>query len=262
MTYSLNTTKDYVQDAINLKTYPLNDNDKILLAYSKDKGLIRLVAKGVKKTKSKLASYIESLVANKLFCKSGRSLDIISSATSLDTFKNIRNDIVKLIFSMYLSEIVINFGVEKDPNSSQIYDLLFKALKQIANSTSKSDLLLVGLRFQLKIMEISGFDLEFYFCVGCGKPIEDMNNAYYSYNQHGMICYKCKLSNLSQTMLINKKIVDFLNTLKKSQFNENTYYDKMANEKICKKCFLFLYKYIEFYSNKKFKTIQTLEEIL
>ena len=58
------------------------------------------------------------------------------------------------------------------------------------------------------------------------------------------------------------EIVDFLNTLKKSQFNENTYYDKMANEKICKKCFLFLYKYIEFYSNKKFKTIQTLEEIL
>ncbi|UKI42429.1 MAG: recombination protein O N-terminal domain-containing protein [Candidatus Melainabacteria bacterium] len=53
MTYNLNT-KDYVQEAINLKTYPLNDNDKILLAYSKDKGLIRLVAKGVKKQKANL----------------------------------------------------------------------------------------------------------------------------------------------------------------------------------------------------------------
>ena len=123
--------KDYVQEAINLKTYPLNDNDKILLAYSKEIGLVRLVAKGVKKTKSKLASYVESLVANKLFCRSGRSLDIISSASSLDTFKNIRNDIVKLMFSMYLAEVVINLGVEKDPNSFQIYDLLFKALKQI-----------------------------------------------------------------------------------------------------------------------------------
>ena len=261
MTYNLNT-KDYVQEAINLKTYPLNDNDKILLAYSKDKGLIRLVAKGVKKTKSKLASYVESLVANKLFCKSGRSLDIISSASSLDTFKNIRNDIVKLMFSMYLAEVVINFGVEKDPNSFQIYDLFFKALKQIANTTSKLEFLLVTLRFQLKMMEISGFDLDFYFCVDCGKPIEDMNNVFYSYNQHGMICYKCKLSNLSKTMVINKKIVDFLSVLKKSDFNEKTYYDKMANEKICKSCFLFLYKYIEYYSDKKFKTIQTLEEIL
>lgn len=261
MPYILNT-KDYVQEAINLKTYPLNDNDKILLAYSKETGLVRLVAKGVKKTKSKLASYVESLVANKLFCKSGRSLDIISSASSLDTFKNIRNDIVKLIFSMYLSEIVINLGIEKDPNSSQIYNLLFNALKKIANTSSKLDFLLATLRFQLKMMEISGFDLDFYFCVDCGKPIIDMNNAYYSYNQHGMICSKCKMSNLSKTMLINKKIIEFLNTLKKSDFNENTYYDKMASEKICKNCFLFLYKYIEFYSNKKFKTIQTLEEIL
>lgn len=116
-----------------------------------------------KKTKSKLAAYVEALVANKLFCKSGRSLDIISSASSLDTFKNIRNDIVKLIFAMYLSEIVINFGIEKDPNSSQIYDLLFKALKQIANTNSKLEFLLVALRFQLKIMEISGFDLDFIF---------------------------------------------------------------------------------------------------
>ena len=255
-------TKDYVQEAINLKTYPLNDNDKILLAYSKETGLVRLVAKGVKKTKSKLASYVESLVANKLFCRSGRSLDIISSASSLDTFKNIRNDIVKLMFSMYLAEVVINFGVEKDPNSSQIYDLLFKALKQIANSTSKLEFLLVALRFQLKMMEISGFDLDFYFCVNCGKPISENDNAFYSYNRHGIICSKCKMSDLSDTVFINKKIAHFLDTCKKSDFNEKTYYDKMANEKICKSCFLFLYKYIEHYSDKKFKTIQTLEEIL
>ena len=43
-----------VTDAINLKSYNLSESDKIILMYSKDCGLIKGVAKGVKKPKSKL----------------------------------------------------------------------------------------------------------------------------------------------------------------------------------------------------------------
>ena len=42
--------KNYTTDAINLKSYDLSDADKIIVMYSKDKGLIKGVAKGVKKT--------------------------------------------------------------------------------------------------------------------------------------------------------------------------------------------------------------------
>ena len=44
----------FVTDAINLKSYNLSESDRIMVMYSKEKGLIRGVAKGVKKTKSKL----------------------------------------------------------------------------------------------------------------------------------------------------------------------------------------------------------------
>ena len=46
--------KNYVTDAINLKSYNLNDADKIVLMYSKDNGLIKRVAKSVKKKKNYL----------------------------------------------------------------------------------------------------------------------------------------------------------------------------------------------------------------
>ena len=39
----------FVTDAINLKSYNLSEADKIMVMYSRDKGLIRGVAKGVKK---------------------------------------------------------------------------------------------------------------------------------------------------------------------------------------------------------------------
>lgn len=62
---------NFVTDAINLKSYNLSEADKIIVMYSRDKGLIRGVAKGVKKPKSKLGARMDLLV---LFCISGNCI--------------------------------------------------------------------------------------------------------------------------------------------------------------------------------------------
>ena len=67
----------FTTDAINIKTYPLSENDNIVVMFSKDKGLIKGVAKGVKKPKSKLGARMQMLVANKLMLNEGKSMDDI-----------------------------------------------------------------------------------------------------------------------------------------------------------------------------------------
>src|SRR5574344_2046344 len=108
---------NFVTDAINLKTYNLKENDKIVVMYSKDKGLIKGVAKGCKKPKSKLGARMDVLVANTLMLYKGKNLDTICEANALNTFNKSRQNIDKLLFSTYVSEIVRNFGVEGDPCS-------------------------------------------------------------------------------------------------------------------------------------------------
>ena len=95
--------KSYVTDAINLKTYPLNDNDSIVVMFSKNKGLISAVARGAKSPKSKLGARIQMFIANTLMLFEGRNLDTISQAQSLNTFSKIRYDMEKLSYSMYIS---------------------------------------------------------------------------------------------------------------------------------------------------------------
>ena len=68
-------SSNYLTDAINIKSYNLSESDKILLMYSRDKGLLRGVAKGAKKTKSKLGGRMDMLVANKLMLYKGKNLD-------------------------------------------------------------------------------------------------------------------------------------------------------------------------------------------
>ena len=150
---------NFVTDAINLKTYNLSECDKIVLMYSKDKGLIKGVAKGCKRPKSKLGARMDELVANKLMLYKGKNLDTICEAQALNTFKKSRQNIDKLLYSTYISEIVRNFGIEEDPCSKDVYDIFYKALERIANSIDKKEILISVIKFQLKMMLISGFGI-------------------------------------------------------------------------------------------------------
>ena len=57
------------------KSYDLSESDKIVVMYSKDRGLIKGVAKGVKKPKSKLGARMDMLVANTVMFHKGKNLD-------------------------------------------------------------------------------------------------------------------------------------------------------------------------------------------
>ncbi len=253
-------SKNYTTDAINLKSYDLSDSDKIILMYSKDKGLIKGVAKGVKKPKSKLGARMDALIANTLMFAKGRNLDTICQAQALNTFKQSREDIDKLMISSYISEVVSNFGVEEDPCSKEIYDLLYKALDKISHSESKKDVLIAAIKFQLKMMLISGFALELDTCLCCGERILN-DDMYFSQDMGGIICEACNETFKVKTKM-HYKIRDFLEAMLQFDFDYESDYDKKATDKVCTVCFNLLKDYIQSHSNKKFKSDKVLQEIL
>lgn len=250
---------NFVANAINLRSYSLSESDKIIVMYSKEMGLIKGVAKGGKKTSSKLGGRMDMLVANKLMLYKGKNLDTICQAEALNTFINLRQDMDKLFYSMYCAEIVNNFGVENDPNSEEIYDLFYGVLQQISKSASKEEVLLSLLRFQLKIMYIAGYSIEMDNCVKCGYQIEK-EEMYFSCEQGGILCENCRKISLNSVKM-HYKIRAFLRTLFETDFSSKTKYDELATERICDFCFELLRKYIEFYSPKKFKTTDMLQTI-
>jgi len=250
----------FVTDAINLKSYNLSEADKIIVMYSRDKGLIKGVAKGIKKPKSKLGARMELLVANKLMLYKGKSIDRIGQAEALNTFSKTRQNMDKIFYSMYISEIVNNFGVEEDPCSEEIFDALYKALNAISNAEDKVQIITSVLKFQLKMMQISGFGIEFDNCLVCGKPIKDENMAF-SAVKGGVIC-KCCANSVGMQVGIHYKIRNFLKDLLKCDFDTVSEYEKLATEKVCIVCFNLLKDYIALHSSKKFKTLDMLAEVV
>lgn len=251
---------NFVTDAINLKSYNLSESDKIIVMYSKEKGLIKGVAKGCKKPKSKLGARMDLLVANRLMCYKGKNMDTICEANALNTFKNSRQDIDKLFYSMYVSEIVNNFGVEDDPCSGEIYDLLYKTLEKIAGAKDKKEVLIGVIKFQLKIMEISGFGVELDTCLCCREQILDQN-MYFSSKMGGVVCEECN-GHLGVKTKLHNKLRDFLLAMLQFDFNYESEYDKKATEKVCSVCCDLLKEYVQTHCPKKLKTMSVMQETI
>ena len=251
--------KNFTTDAINLKSYPLNDNDSIVVMFSKTKGLMRAVAKGAKRPKSKLGARIQMFIANRLLLLEGKNLDTITEAQSLNTFSKIRNDFDKLSYSMYIAEVVNNFcsnQYNQDENSEEIYNLIFSAYEKMAAAKAKKDVLLIILKFQIKMMNLLGWGIDFSSCSVCQKPIEE--DAYFSYQIGSFLCQKCSRT-YTDCYKIHNKIRAFLKTLSDTDFNQKTAYDDLATENILEKCFFFMKKYMDNISHKKSKIFDVLE---
>lgn len=241
---------NFVTDAINIKTYPLSENDKIVLMLSRDSGLIRGVAKGVKRPKSKLGARMDILVANKLLLKKGRNLDTICQAQALNTFSKIRSDFDKMTYSMYLGELVSVFYRE-DSNSEEIYDSLYLTLENISNAENKTKIMLAALKFQLVLMKILGYGIELENCIYCGSKIEE--NPIFSISNGGVFCEKCDRI-IGRKIKIPTKIRDFLVEISNFGVGEKTKYDDVVNETVCETCFNLMKQYIELQSSVKIKT--------
>lgn len=250
---------NYVTNAINLKSYNLNDADKIIVLYSKEKGLMKGVAPGLKRPKSKLGARMDSLVANNLMMIKGKSMDKICQAHSLNTFKGIREDMDKLVYSSYLSEIVANFGVEEDPSSEEIYELLYKALNRISSAKDKKEVLIAVIKFQLKFMLIEGFALEFDTCLCCREQILD-EDMYISLQMGGVLCKECN-ETFKANLKLNHKVRDFFQAMLQFDFDYESDYDRKATEKVLDVCFNLLNKHIQSHSTKAFKSLKTLQSV-
>lgn len=251
---------NFVTDAINLKSYNLSESDKIVVMYSKDKGLIRGVAKGVKKTKSKLGARMDLLVANTLMLHKGRNLNTICQAEVVNSFYKTRQDMDKICYSMYVTEVVNNFGIEEDPCSENVYNLLYSTLDTISTAGSKVEIMLAVIKFQLKMMIESGFSIELDKCLCCHNEVGD-ETMFFVPALGGIVCSHCAEHIRHNKKQMPYKLRDFFKQMAINGFDVSGEYEQKANEKVCQVTFEVLKEYIMLKSPKKFNSTNILQEI-
>src|SRR5207245_1424019 len=131
----------YRTPAVILKRTDLGEADRIVTFFSRDAGKIRAVAKGVRKTTSRSAGHLEPFTLSDVMFAVGRELDVISQADTLESFRQVREDLVLTTHAYYLAEVVDLLTEDRMENRA-VFDILGEGLRDLADQ-SGSPLVLV-----------------------------------------------------------------------------------------------------------------------
>ncbi|KGF72690.1 hypothetical protein DO97_06625 [Neosynechococcus sphagnicola sy1] len=120
----------YKAIGINLKSMPLGESDRLVTVLTREFGLVRAVAPGARKHRSKLGGRTSLFVVNDLLISKGRTLDRISQAETLASYPGLSQDLGKLTAGQYLAELAL-FQALSDQPQEELFYLLNEHLRRL-----------------------------------------------------------------------------------------------------------------------------------
>jgi DNA repair protein RecO (recombination protein O) len=183
----------YKAKAIVLGGRDIGEADKIMTLYSEEKGKIKAIAKGIRKTKSKFGSSLEPFTFSNLLIYSKNNsvagknpLDIISDAQIQSSFRNLRDNLEGFAYGNFLVELVDKMTGEREQDGYRIFRLL-KEFLGLGGCVRNAKVLIYG--FTLRFFNVLGYHPRIDECVICGSKSE---GYYFSVNDGGVLCGDCK----------------------------------------------------------------------
>lgn len=148
-------TKAYKAVGLVLKQLNFGEADRLLTIFTREFGLIRLLAKGVRKTTSRKSGHLELFSHVKLACVKGKNLDLIIEADLLNNFFTLRQNLNRVRIAYLFSELVNELSAENQEHED-VYQLLVSTLTQLNSPAAPANLIL---NFEKSLLKILGFGL-------------------------------------------------------------------------------------------------------
>lgn len=183
---------EYKYTGIILNKKDIGETDRIYNIYTLEQGKISAIARGVRKSKSKLAGHLENFYLIDLTVMKNRGMGNIASSIVENNFKNIRNDL-DLLERVFKTAKVLNRLINDQERDEDIFFLFLDyldSLNKIGNKLDDVHKNLITQGFIFKFLDLSGYKIEINKCVRCEqKLLRDRN--FFDYSQGGVVCEKC-----------------------------------------------------------------------
>ena len=167
--------RNYKATGINLKGMAMGEADRLVTVLTKEYGLVRVIAPGARKHKSKLAGRSGLFVVNEALFVKGKSLDKLVQAETVRSFPGLSKDLAKLTASQYLAEIVLSLALSEQPQE-ELYYLLIEHLARIESAPTAHVLPCLA-QATFHLLALAGVAPEVHRCCLSRSPLEvDLSN--------------------------------------------------------------------------------------
>ena len=180
----------YKSKGIVLRSIRYGEADRILDLYTRDAGLVSAIAKVVRRTKSRFGARLEPLSCVDFVAYHGRTLDTVTQAELLRSFRGVREDLARFEAAarMVGSVRALSGGDEAD---RRVFNLLYNGLDALEER--ESGLEVVEAAFGLKLSIVAGYAPQLDACSNCAiAPEEASGPLYFAPELGGVLCSECR----------------------------------------------------------------------
>ncbi len=178
--------RTYRVEAVVLRRVDFGEADRVLVLYTRERGKLPVVAKGVRRMSSRMAGHLELFTQSELMLAKGANLDVVTQAESRNAFRAVREDLTRTSTAYLVAELM-DALTEEAMEQPELFDLLTATLRALGTT---DDPRLVAVHYQVRLLDVAGFRPVLMECVVCQAELAPGRNAFSAF-LGGALCPRC-----------------------------------------------------------------------
>jgi DNA repair protein RecO (recombination protein O) len=201
--------------AVVLRHADWGEADRLLTLYTREQGMVRAVAKGVRKMTSRKSGHLQPFTHITIQLAKGRDLLIVTQVETVNAFLSLHDDLEKTSYAAYVVELLLRFSYEEEGGNPTIFRLLTETLDRLEK---EEDSWLAIRYYEMRLLDAVGFRPHLFECANCGREIL-AEDQFFSFTAGGVICPRCG-QGLPNLMKISIETLKYLRHFQRSSYKD------------------------------------------
>jgi DNA repair protein RecO (recombination protein O) len=181
------TPRLYVTDAIVLTRFDYGEADRIMTLFTPGFGKLKAIAKGVRRTKSRLGGSLEPLAELRVALARGRTFDVVTQVQVSHAWLHLRDSLESTATAWYLAELA-DRSLEERHEAEGLYALLRHAYELL---DAGMDVGRVARWYEMRLADELGVRPEVDRCVECDRMLDADEAFRWVPPLGGVLCSRC-----------------------------------------------------------------------
>ncbi len=228
-----------------LESIRWHESSKIITLYTREEGIVKVIARGALRNKSPFSGRLETLylVHAVVSQKESRELQILTQVDILDPFETLRTDLQRLPYALAVAELLKKI-FEKGHADTVFFDFVLTIIRALSQARQPQ---YVFIYFLLKFISYLGFKPDLNHCLACGRS-DLPQGASLVFQEGALICPACNHG----TELSVKLAPASLRLLRKlQQFNHRKIHTFTWPESLSTDLITLLLRYLSFHQGRE-----------
>jgi DNA repair protein RecO (recombination protein O) len=179
----------YVTEGVVLRRVDYGEADRILTVLTREHGKIGVIARGVRKSGSRMAAHTDLFARSRMELARGRGeLEVLTAAQTLGSPAPL-SDARRAACAAVCAELADRV-LESNAADEEVYDLVCGALHDCTDDSRDPRLALLWLT--RRMIDRLGYAPQLYACASCGTALPE-HSAWFSVVAGGLLCDRCGL---------------------------------------------------------------------